>query len=102
MWYSVYGSCTFLRSILDLLNSLNSASATHKLRKQPRTDLQTDACQLVAGAYFCGNCFYLNFATGTPDLAGLYLKETAIQRHVHEKPLDEFSQLSDCIGNKIL
>ena len=76
----VYGGRTFLRRILDMMNSLESSSAKkwlssefHEdvrwwhsflahfngrcafLSQQPTTDVQTDACQLAAGAFFRGD-----------------------------------------------
>ena len=94
----VYGGRTFLRRILDMLNSLQSSSAKLQLSAEfhadidwwytflpvfngrcsfleqlPTTDVQTDACQVAAGAYFRGDWFYLNFDLDTPELANLHI-----------------------------
>ena len=86
----VYGGCTFLRRILDTMNSM-SPSAKHRLtpsfyrdiswwvnflhvfngtqlflNEQPTVDVMTDACPLAAGGYFRGDWFYFNFAVDYP------------------------------------
>ena len=99
----VYGGRTFLRVILDMMNSLVSSSAKMRLsaefhedvrwwhsflkhfngrcaflRQQPTTDVQTDACQLAAGAYFRGDWLYLNFDVDTPELAKLHINHKEV------------------------
>ncbi|KAL9955790.1 hypothetical protein ACROYT_G037169 [Oculina patagonica] len=98
----VYGGRTFLRRVLDTMNSM-SASAKHKLsdsfyrdiswwvnflkvfngtrlflNQQPTVDVMTDACSLAAGGYFRGDWFYFNFALDNPAWAHLHInhKET--------------------------
>lgn len=94
----VYGGRTFLRRILDMLNALQSSTAKARLsaefqadihwwhsflphfngrcaflRQLPTTDVQTDACQLAAGAYFRGDWLYHHFALDAPELAHLHI-----------------------------
>ena len=90
---AVYGGRTFLRRILDVMNSLGSSSAKKRLspefhedirwwhsflthfngkcaflHQQPTTDVQTDACPLAAGAFFRRDWLYHNFAVDSPEL----------------------------------
>lgn len=99
----VYGGCRFLRCILDCMNSLHSSTAKHRLStnfladikwwhsflchfngwcpflsEQPTTDVQTDACQLAAGAYFRGDWFYHNFVLDTPEFAALHINHKEV------------------------
>ncbi|KAL9981545.1 hypothetical protein ACROYT_G010257 [Oculina patagonica] len=94
----VYGGRTFLRRILDMMNSLPSNATKYRLssdfhadirwwhsflrqfngrcpflKEQPITDVHTDACPLAAGAYFRGDWFYHNFAVDSPEHAPLHI-----------------------------
>ncbi|KAL9978914.1 hypothetical protein ACROYT_G016498, partial [Oculina patagonica] len=98
----VYGGRTFLRRILDTMNSM-SPSAKHRLtasfycdiswwvnflhvfngtqiflNQQPTVDVMTDACPPAAGGYFRGDWFYFNFAIDSPAWSQLHInhKET--------------------------
>ena len=99
----VYGGRTFLRRVLDLMNSLPKQYSKTRLSEsfhkdiewwalflksfngqcdfydtRPVTDLQTDACQHAVGGAFQGDWFYSNLLTDHPDLAGIHInyKET--------------------------
>ena len=103
----VYGGRTFLRRILDMMNSLVSSSAKMRLSaefhedvrwwhsflkhfngrcaflsEQPTTDVQTDACQLAAGAYFRGDWLYLNFDVDTPELAQSHINHKEVRAQI--------------------
>ena len=94
----VFGGRTFLRRVLDLMNSLptpasqcrlsldfhrdmvwwhefldtfNGQCEFHDLR--PITDLQTDACTEGVGAFHCGDWFYSNFYVDHPELAHFHI-----------------------------
>lgn len=94
----VYGGRTFLRRILDLMNTLSSSASKcrltldfhrdmvwwhefldifngkcefHDLR--PITDLQTDACNQSVGAFFQGDWFYSNLVVDHPSLSQLHI-----------------------------
>ena len=99
----VYGGRTFLRRVLDTMNSLISPAAKHKLGasfqrdiawwvnflkvfngkrlfldSQPTVDVITDACPLAAGGYFRGDWFYHNFSCDSAPWSQLHInhKET--------------------------
>ena len=99
----VYGGRTFLRRILDMLNSLGSPSAESRLStefhedikwwhsflthfngrcaflsQRPTTDVQTDACPLAARAYFRGGWLYYYFAVDTPELMQLHINHKEV------------------------
>lgn len=99
----VYGGRTFLRRILDFMNTLPSNTTKQRLssefhadirwwhsflghfngrcpflKEQPTTDVQTDACPLAAGAYFHGDWFYHNFAVDSPQLASLHINHKEV------------------------
>lgn len=99
----VYGGRTFLRRILDMMNSLESSSAKKRLSsefhedvrwwhsflahfngrcaflsQQPTTDVQTDACQLAAGAFFRGDWLYHNFVVDSPEFAHLHINHKEV------------------------
>lgn len=98
----VYGGRTFLRRILDMMNSLPSSSAKvclstefydlcwwHSflqvfngqrpfLRKQPTCDVDTDACQAAAGAYFRGDWLYHHFSIDSPLFASLHINRKEV------------------------
>ena len=94
----VYGGRTFLRRVLDLMNTMpHSASkcrltlAFHRdmewwnnfldtfngkcdfLDSRPITDLQTDACASGLGAFFKGDWFYSNLLVDAQPLAHLHI-----------------------------
>ena len=94
----VYGGRTFLRRIIDLMNDLKSLRSqcivTGELisdlqwwnafldtfngkcaffDERPIIDLQTDACQVGAGAFFRGDWAYWNFYVDLPTLASLHI-----------------------------
>ena len=98
----VHGGRTFLRRILDTMNSM-SQSAKFKLHKDfkedlnwwaqfltvfngtrlfldeiPTVDVVTDACGLAAAGYFRGDWFYHNFASDSPPWKNFHInhKET--------------------------
>lgn len=89
----VYGGCTFLCRILDMMNSM-SPSTKHRLtasfyrdiswwvnfthffmgtqiflNQQPTVDVMTDA----AGGYFRGNWFYFNFLVYNPAWSQVHI-----------------------------
>lgn len=93
----VYGGRTFLRRILDTMNSM-SPSAKHKLSasffrdiswwvnflrvfngtqifldREPTVDVMTDACSISAGGFFRGDWFYFNFAVDNPAWSQLHI-----------------------------
>ena len=99
----VFGGRTFLRRILDTMNSLTSSSAKCRLFEAfhldiqwwkdflahfnstrifldilPVVDVHTDACSVAAGAFFKGDWFYHNFLLDPPAHALLHInhKET--------------------------
>ena len=99
----VYGGRTFLRRLLDLMNSMPKSGSKSRLSysfhqdiswwaqfletfngqcdfydTRPITDLQTDACQHAIGGAFQGDWFYSNLLVDHPDLAGIHInyKET--------------------------
>lgn len=99
----VYGGRTFLRRILDLMNTFPDNNVKQKLslefhadiswwhsflrhfngrcpflKEQPTTDVQTDACSLAAGAYFRGDWFYHNFAVDSPESANLHINHKEV------------------------
>ena len=99
----VYGGRTFLRRILDTMNSLQSPTAKKRLdpefyadiqwwhsflqvfngqrpflSTQPTTDVETDACLLAAGAYFRGDWLYHNFPLDCPAIAGLHINHKEV------------------------
>ena len=94
----VFGGRTFLRRILDTMNSLTSSSAKCRLSEAfhldiqwwkhflaqlngtrifldtlPVVDVHTDACSVAAGAFFKGDCFYHNFLLDSPAHALLHI-----------------------------
>ena len=94
----VYGGRTFLRRILDAMNSMKSASARCLLdcvfyddlnwwlqlmtvfngrqlflNSTPVVDVQTDACFEAVGAYFSGDWVYLNFGMESPVLSDFHI-----------------------------
>ena len=94
----VYGGRTFLRRILDLMNTLPKPASQCRLSldfhrditwwheflgvfngkcdfydQHPVTDLQTDACFDAMGAFHNGDWFYSNFWVDHPSLAGLHI-----------------------------
>lgn len=93
----VYGGRTFLRRILDTLNSLSSSGKCKlngKFRSDilwwirflkifngtrlfldmvPTVDVATDACSLAAGGYFRGDWFYHNFTLDSPLWSSLHI-----------------------------
>ena len=94
----VYGGRTFLRRILDLMNSLPSSHSRCRLTKdfhadlqwwsmfldtfngkcnfldpRPLTSLQTDACDVALGAAFESDWFYCNFFVDFPALTSLHI-----------------------------
>lgn len=102
----VYGGRTFLRRIIDTMNSLSPTGKfrlTQEFRddihwwhsflrefngkraflsQQPITDVDTDACRLAAGAYFRGNWFYHNFFLDSPELACLHINHKEVLAQV--------------------
>ena len=99
----VYGGPTFLRRILDTMNSVQSATATCLLdcgfyedlnwwvqflavfngrqlflNSTPVVDVQTDACFEAAGAYFFGDWVYLNFGMESPVLSDLHINHKEV------------------------
>lgn len=98
----VYGGRTFLRRILDLMNSMASA-AKYRLSQsfyrdlswwdsflhvfngrrpfldnKPTVDVMTDSSSLAAGAFFRGDWIYFNFELDCPAWSSLHIthKET--------------------------
>ena len=98
----VYGGRTFLRRVLDTMNSL-SPGAKHRsassfycdiswwvnflhvfngkqffLDDRPTVDFMTDSCSIAAGGYFRGDWFYFNFSLDNPAWSPLHInhKET--------------------------
>ena len=103
----VYGGRTFLRRILDMMNSLSSPTAKARLStdfyedikwwnsflqvfngqrpflsRQPITDVDTDACQLAAGAYYRGDWLYHHFRLDSPPCAGLHINHKEVLAQV--------------------
>lgn len=98
----VYGGRTFLRRIIDSLNSLPPSGkfkldASFRkdiawwvnflqvfngtrlfLEQMPTIDVVTDACPIAAGGYFRGDWFYHNFSVDSPAWSSLHInhKET--------------------------
>jgi len=99
----IQGGRTFLRRVLDLKNSLNSASAKCELTSEFQADIgwwlnflidfngttcfldsrpirtvSTDACNAGAGGYFNGDFFYTNWKTDMPEVCDMHIniKET--------------------------
>lgn len=98
----VYGGRTFLRRILDLMNSMSSTAKFRLttpfhldiawwdrflhvfngkrpfLCRQPTVDVMTDSSSLAAGAFFRGDWFYFHFASDNPPWSVLHInhKET--------------------------
>ena len=99
----VYGGRTFLRRLLDLMNTLPLQSSKCKLtldtkrdllwwsqflevfngkcafhKPQAVIDVQTDACNTAVGGFFRGWWFYVNFFLDFPRLSQLHInsKET--------------------------
>lgn len=99
---TVYGGRTFLRRILDTMNSLSNTAKLQLdksfhcdinwwvnflkvfngtrlfLNRTPTIDAVTDACPLAAGGYFRGDWFYHHFELDSPTWASLHInhKET--------------------------
>ena len=94
----VYGGRTFLRRILDLMNTLHKPASQCRLTLEfhrdiawwlefldvfngqcdfydlrPITDLQTDACSEAIGAFHAGDWFYSNLYVDCPELSGLHI-----------------------------
>ncbi|KAL9952390.1 hypothetical protein ACROYT_G039640 [Oculina patagonica] len=94
----VYGGRTFLRRILDMMNTLQSTTAKVRLSSdffedikwwhsflqvfngqrpflstKPITDVDTDACNLAAGAYYRGDWLYHHFLLDSPECATLHI-----------------------------
>ena len=94
----VYGGRTFLRSVTDCINALQSSSAKCKLtpefrqdlfwwhnfllvfngkrhfhNKLPITDAQTDACSTATGAYFWGDWVYSYLPADAPQVAPMHI-----------------------------
>lgn len=94
----VFGGRTFLRRILDLMNTLPKQSSKccltsefysdiewwvqfldvfngHRsfLDTRPVTDIHTDACSIALGAAFRGDWFYSNLLADHPDLAQMHI-----------------------------
>ena len=94
----VYGGRTFLRRVLDLMNTLSSSASKCRLTLdfhrdmtwwhefldifngqcdfhdfRPITDLQTDACSQAVGAFFQGDWFYSNLVVDHPSLSHLHI-----------------------------
>ena len=94
----VYGGRTFLRRILDMMNTLQSSTAKVRLSSdffedikwwhsflqvfngqrpflstKPITDVDTDACNLAAGAYYRGDWMYHHFLLDSPECATLHI-----------------------------
>ena len=105
--FIVYKGRTFLRRILDILNSLHPPTAKMRLSAQfhedirwwhsffhqfngkctflsqlPTTDVQKDACPVAAGAYFWGDWLYHNFVLNTPELAHLHINHNKVLAQV--------------------
>ena len=99
----VFGGRTFLRRVLDMMNSLKSSKAKCRLSADfhddlqwwvkflqqfngkrlfldslPTVDVQTDACPLAAGAFYRGDWFYHHFSLDSPQWDPLHInhKET--------------------------
>ena len=94
----VFGGRTFLRRILDLMNSMSKPASQCRLtlefhrdliwlenfletfngmcdftHTRPVTDIYTDASQFGLGAYFQGDWFYSNLLVDNPALAFLHI-----------------------------
>ena len=103
----MYGGQTFLRRILDMMNSLQSPSAKARLSSEffadikwwhsflqvfngqrpflsthPITDVDTDACQLAAGAYYRGDWLYHHFMIDSPECANLHINHKEVLAQV--------------------
>ena len=99
----VYSGRTFLRRILDMMNSLHSSSAKVRLstefyddirwwhsflqvfngqrpflRKQPTCDVDTNACQAAAGAYFRGDWLNHHISLDSPLFASLHINNKEV------------------------
>lgn len=99
----VYGGRTFLRRVIDMMNSLPSSSAQLRLSAdfsedlkwwysflkifngqhpflstQPITDVDTDACQLAAGAFYRGDWLYHYFMLDSPAYADLHINHKEV------------------------
>lgn len=99
----VYGGRTFLRRILDTINTNHESTKVITvdenfkqdihwwanflkvfngkqlfLDQQPTVDVETDACPISAGGYFRGDWFYHNFENDSPSWSSLHIthKET--------------------------
>ena len=99
----VYGGRTFLRRILDLMNTLECSTSKcrltlefhrdiqwwsefldsfngqrHFLNELPIVDLQTDSSSVAAGCFFRGDWLYCNFMVDFPAIMSLHInfKET--------------------------
>ena len=108
----VYGGRTFLRRILDLMNTLNTQSAKCRLDEEffkdvdwwlqflavfnglcpfhdsrPVTSIHTDACPSGLGAVFGDDWFYSNIYVDHPELADLHInfKEALCIVHALER-----------------
>lgn len=94
----VYGGRTFLRRVLDLMNTLSSPASRCRLTPEfhrdidwwcqfldvfngkcdlcdtrPITDLETDACSTGMGAYFQGDWFYSHLLVYHPAIAHMHI-----------------------------
>ncbi|XP_057312267.1 uncharacterized protein LOC130653768 [Hydractinia symbiolongicarpus] len=94
----VYGGRTFLRRVLDLMNTLPTSASKCRLTlefhrdmvwwdefldtfngqcdfhdKRPVTALQTDACSSAVGGFYLGDWFYSNLLVYSPSLSCLHI-----------------------------
>lgn len=94
----VYGGRTFLRRVLDLMNTLPTSASKCRLTlefhrdmvwwdefldtfngqcdfhdKRPVTALQTDACSSAVGGFYLGDWFYSNLLVDSPSLSCLHI-----------------------------
>ena len=94
----VFGGRTFLRRVLDLMNTLPNPASKCRLTldfhrdmawwdrfldtfngqcdffdSRPITDLQTDACNSALGAFFHGDWFYSHIAVDHPSLLHMHI-----------------------------
>jgi len=94
----VYGGRTFLRRILDLMNTLPLPASRCRLTSdfhrdiqwweeflevfngkcnflddRPVTSLETDACSSAVGAFYEGDWFYSNLVVDSPQIASLHI-----------------------------
>ena len=95
----IYGGHTFLRRILDVINTLSSPSVRCKLSggfyvdiqwwcdflrvfnsrqlflSTQRAEVRADACPQAAGAFFEGDWPYHNFGCDSPTLSALHINQ---------------------------